>query len=106
MENQFKQWMIENYSHNELADIANHGCTGGVCGMIYYKETYSLYQKFSASLHEALQEYKEICGEFPSYVLDELGDDVRFANALVWFVSEFFANEITQGEYITEKEGA
>ena len=23
MENAFKQWMIDNYSHNELADIAN-----------------------------------------------------------------------------------
>lgn len=106
MTNQFKQWLTENYSHNELADIANHGCSGGVGGMIYYTETYSLYQKFSAPLHDALNEYKDICGDWPSYVLDELGDDVRFANALVWFVSEFFASEITQGEYITETERA
>lgn len=106
MTNQFKTWMIENYSHNELADIANHGCSGGVSGMVYYTETYSIYQKFSASLHEALRQYKACSGEWPSYVLDELLDDVRFANALVWFAAEWFANEITQGEYSKETEGA
>jgi hypothetical protein len=105
--NAFKQWLLDNYSHNELSDISNHGCTGGVSGMIYYKETYDLYLKFSAALHETLQEYKECSGEWPSYVMDEMGDDVRFANALVWFASEWFANEITHGEYQEEtKEGA
>lgn len=102
MENQFKQWMIDNYEHNELADMANHGCSGGVGGMIYYKETFDLYQKFSASLHETLNEYKDATGEWPKYVTDELGDDVRFANALVWFAAEWIAHELTQGEYVEE----
>jgi hypothetical protein len=102
MENTFKQWMQDNYSHNEMADIANHGCTGGVGGMIYYTETWALFLKFSASLHETLNEYKDATGEWPKYVTDELGDDVRFANALVWFAAEWIAHEITQGEYLPE----
>lgn len=104
MEKTFTQWLKENYSHNELADIANHGCTGGVCGMIYYKETWDLFQRFSASLHETLAQYKDTTGEWPQYVVDELGDDVRFANALVWFAAEWVAHELTQGEYTKESE--
>ena len=99
---EFSQWLQDNYSHNALADMANHGCTGGVCGMIYYTETHDLYKKFSESLHQILDQYKNEVGEWPQYVLDELGDDVRFANALVWFSAEWVANELTHGEYVEE----
>ena len=99
----FKQWMIDNYSHNELADIANHGCSGGVCGMIYYTETADLYKRFAEGLHAVLAEYKDEVGQMPAYVIDELGDDVRFANAVVWFAAEWIARELTQGEYIEEQ---
>lgn len=102
MENSFKKWLKDNYSHNALADIANHGCTGGVSGMIYYSETYDLYKEFSASLHETLEQYRDATGEWPEYVTSELGDDVRFANALVWFAAEWIAHELTQGEYVEE----
>lgn len=99
MENAFKQWLVAEYDQNTLANIANHGCTGGIGGLIYYKETYALYQQFSAALHETLEQYKDATGEWPKYVTDELGDDVRFANALVWFAAEWLAQELTQGIY-------
>lgn len=100
--NQFKQWMIDNYDHNELADIANHGCTGGVGGMIYYTETVALYKRFADDLHAIVAEYHDAVGEWPRYVTDELGDFTRFANAIVWFAAEWVAHELTQGEYIEE----
>lgn len=100
--NQFKQWMIDNYEHNQLADIANHGCCGGVNGMIYYTETAALYKRFSDELHSIIEEYRDATGENPRYVTDELGDFVRFANAVVWFAAEWIAHELTQGEYIEE----
>jgi hypothetical protein len=100
----FKQWLIENYSHNELADIANHGCSGGVGGMIYYTDTEALYKRFAEDLHSILEEYKDAVGNMPSYVTDELGEYFRFANAVVWFAAEWVANELTHGEYITETE--
>ena len=102
MENTFTQWLQDNYSHNELADIANHGCTGGVSGMIYYKETENLYAEHQQALHEILQDYKDNFGAWPQYVTDDLGDCVRFANAMVWFCAEYVAQEITQGEYVEE----
>lgn len=100
----FKQWMIDNYSHNELADIANHGCSGGVGGMIYYTETEALYKRFAEDLHSILAEYHDATGENPRYVMDELCDYVRFFNAVVWFAAEWVAQSITQGEYIEETE--
>lgn len=100
--NAFKTWMTDNYEHNELADIANHGCSGGVGGMIYYTETEALYKRFAEDLHCVLAEYHDEVGEMPDYVTSELGDFVRFANAVVWFAAEWVAKEITQGEYIDE----
>lgn len=101
--NAFKQWMIDNYKHNELADIANHGCQVGVCGMTYYTETEALYKRFAEDLHSIVAEYHDAVGEWPRYVTEELGDYVRFANAIVWFAAFAKAQEITQGEYITEE---
>ncbi len=100
----FKQWMIDNYSHNELADIANHGCSGGVSGMIYYTETEALYKQFAEDLHEIVAEYKDVTGELPSYLLNDLDNYRAFMNSLVWLGAEWVANELTQGEYIEETE--
>lgn len=104
MSNTFKDFLQSTYSHNELADIANHGCSGGVGGMIYYTETSDLYKKHSESLHEILSQYKDAVGAWPEYVTDELGDDTRFFNAVVWFAAEWIAQELTQGEYVEETE--
>jgi hypothetical protein len=95
MENAFKQWMLATYETEEFQEIAQHGCSGGIGGMIYYTETWALYQEFSAALHDILGNYKEEFGEWPKYVTDELGDDVRFANAVVWFCAEMAAQEMT-----------
>ena len=99
MENEFKTWIKDNYSHNELADIANQGCSGGVGGMIYYRETEAIYRKYAHELHDILAEYKDQVGNYPDYVIDELGHFPSFANAVVWLCAEMVAQEITQGEY-------
>ena len=103
MENAFKQWLVDNYEHNELADIANHGCAGGVGGMIYYRETMALYARFADDLHELLAEYKDQTGELPPKVLEALTESAAsFQNILVWFGAEWVANELTHGEYVEE----
>jgi hypothetical protein len=104
MKNAFTEWMKENYTHNEMADMTNHGVTGGFCGLIYYTETCALYKRFSEELHQIVAEYHDATGLHPSYIVDELGDYVRFANAVVWFAAEWVAYEVTQGEYIEETE--
>ena len=100
--NDFKQWLIDSYTHNELAGIARHGCTGGVSGMIYLGQTSDLYAKFALSIHDAVREYKDATGEFPQFILQDFDNFESFSNSMVWFASEWFAHEITQGEYIEE----
>ena len=102
MENQFKVWLRDNYSQNELADIANHGCSGGVGGMIYYRETEAIYRKFAHELHDILAEYQDTTGEWPEYVIKELTNFPSFANAVVWLCSEMVAQELTCGVYEDE----
>lgn len=107
MENTFKQWLLDNYEHNELADMANHGCSGGVGGMIYYRETLALYARFADDLHELLAEYKDATGELPPKVVGALAESATsFQNIMVWFGAECVANELTQGEYMEEGEEA
>jgi len=100
MENEFKTWLKDNYSHNELADIANHGCSGGVGGMIYYNETEAIYHKYAHELHQIISQYEDDTGELPQYVIGELCVFSSFANAVVWLCAEMVAQEITQGEYL------
>jgi hypothetical protein len=99
--NEFKQYLLDNYDHNTLADIANHGCSGGVVGMIYYYDTEALYLKFAHAIHEAINEYMGVTGERPLYVVeDDLDNFQSFANSVVWFAAEWFADQITGGEYV------
>lgn len=101
----FQKWLTTNYSHNELADIANHGCQGGVSGMIYHTECNKLYGEFCGDIHSIMGEYCDATGEaFPQYVAKELNDFNGFACSALWFAAEWVAQEITQGEYVNEDE--
>ena len=91
----FKQWVSE-YDQDTLHDIATHGCSGGVAGMIYYQETGDLYDRHCVELHEVLENYKENFGEWPEYIINELGCATTFKNAVVWFVAEVYAQELVE----------
>lgn len=106
MSNTFKQHMVDTYSHNELADMANHGANTGHHGLIWTNDIISLYTHHSEALHGILAEYKDATGEFPAYVIQFLDDVDQFQSAVVYFAAEWVANEITQGEYIEESEEA
>lgn len=106
MTNTFKQHMAETYSHNELADMANHGSNTGHHGLIWTADLLALYKEHSAALHESLAEYKDVTGELPQYVLDNMDDADQFQSAVVYFAAEWVAYEMTQGEYIEETEEA
>jgi hypothetical protein len=101
MENAFKQYILGEYDHNTLADIANHGCSGGVGGLIYYNELIALYREHMDDIHEIVGEYMDETGEkFPEYIAKELGHAGGFATAIVWFAVEKIAYDTTQGEYV------
>ena len=93
----FKQWLKDTYDREELQEIAEHGCASGVAGgMIYYRETCALYDKYAEELHAVLGNYLDLTGEqLPSYISGYLGDLTGFKNAMVWFVAEVYAQEMT-----------
>lgn len=99
MSNTFKQHMAETYSHNELADMANHGANTGHHGLIWTTDLVGLYDKHAEALHSILADYKDEVGEFPQYVIDHMDDANQFKCAVVYFAAEWVAYELTQGEY-------
>ena len=106
MQNTFKTWMLATYEHNELADIANHGCESGCAGgMIYYSETTELFLQFRDELFDIMSEAAADTGAdsvLPVYVQKNSDTFTSFANAVVWYCAELVAYEATQGEYIGE----
>lgn len=90
----FKDFMISTYNLEELQDIARYGCQGGVSGMIYYEETTDLYFAHSEELHQMLGDYETEFGEYPQYIIKNLGDGVQFRNAVVWFCAEVLAQSL------------
>jgi hypothetical protein len=103
----FKKWLTTEYSHNQLADIANHGCHGGVSGMIYTVDCKRLYGEYCGDIHEIIAEYCDATGEeYPAYVAKELQTFDGFATAALWFAAEWVAHEVTQSEYVEESDAA
>jgi hypothetical protein len=100
--NDFKQYLIDNYSHNELADMANHGCSGGIGGMIYYRDTVPLYESYRESIHATVAAYRDATDDTPKTLIDSLDIYEVFANNMLWFAAEWLAQEITSGEYMPE----
>lgn len=98
-QNTFKQYLFNTYDRQELQDIADYGCQSGVAGtMIYYNQTNDLYDKYSEEMHDTLGAYIEETGQIPDYIVKYLGDLVGFKNAMVWFVAEIYAQEMTNTE--------
>ena len=96
MSNTFKQWMSEQYEAEELKDIANNGCANvAPGGMIYYTETAAIYDQYAEELHRAYGDYVSEIGEPVAYVVENMGEVSMFKNALVWFVAELYAQELT-----------
>lgn len=106
--NRFAAYMQENYSHNELADICNHGCAScAPSGMIYYSETTALFDEYRNELFEIIADYQDSMGEpetYPSYIMKNGGTFATFANSVVWFCAEIVAMYATDGAYIDETE--
>jgi hypothetical protein len=102
MENTFTAYMKSTYSHNELADMANHGANTGHGKLIWTSDLVNLYLEHKYALHEIIAEYNDAVGEsgFPEYINKDVDDFDQFASAMVYFCVEWVASELTQGEYI------
>ena len=104
MEKTFKQWMQEQFDHDELKDMVNHGVNNGFSGLIYYSETTALYQQYKDEIWDILYEESEAFGVSILEMLAQtrLGKDAatayQFENFLVWFAAENIARDLTPEE--------
>ena len=107
----FKGWMLNQFTHNELADLCNYGAQGGFPGLIYYSETTALYDQYRDDIWEMLEEDRDQCGYQSCSELiasfngaKNVGSDEQYKNLLVWYTAERIAFDITQGEYLSDDE--
>ena len=107
----FKDWMTDQFEHDELVDLCNHGAQGGFSGLIYYHETTALYDQYHQNIWDMIWRDREVfdmrtCLELLASFsgAKDVRSDVQFKNLLVWYAAEQIAFELTQGECLEEDE--
>ena len=97
----FRDWMIEQFTKEELEDIVNHGVDSGFSGLIYTKECCDLYDEHCDEIWNLAAEEAEAHGysNVATFVgtfnrSDMANTDDGFFNLLVWFAAEHYAREI------------
>jgi hypothetical protein len=89
---------IKNHDQDDIRTMAEHGCSGGVGGMIYYHETAAIYDQYADQLHDLVERLTAEFGAFPAYISDNIGTVASFKNAMVWLCAELVAQEILSTE--------
>lgn len=98
----FKEWMINQFEPEELADIVRHGVSGGFGGLTYCRETAELYQEYKGEIWDMLLRDAESYGENVFQMISQfnlarsIGGVAQVENLLVWYAAERIAYELTQ----------
>lgn len=100
--NTFKEWMLSNFSRDELADMCRHGANVGWHGLIYYSETTKLYQQYKDEIWEMLYEDAESFGMSPIELINNfqtaksVTNADQFENLLIWYGAEKIAYDTVE----------
>ena len=74
----------------EIKDVANYGCGGGVSGFIYYYETRKFFNEYEEEIE---QELEDIFGDrwmADMVASQSVHDTVTFKNYCVWLIIELY----------------
>ena len=71
---------------DEIKDVANYGCAGGVSDFIYYTETSAFYDEHE----DEILDYLSDCGFTIKDLCDENDSIAMLKNTLVWCVVELW----------------
>ena len=100
----FEKYIRENYTMEELKDIAQHGCVVGFPGLTYYIDTVRLYEEYEDDIWDLLEDDTEGLGyDNPLQLIasfngaEHVWTDTQFKNLLVWYYVEQTAFRITEG---------
>ena len=101
---QIKDWLLKEEKAEVflVSDISKHGCSGGVCGIIYYNETVKFHDEHEEEIWDLLHEYAEEEGlklvdkiaQIFKQVKTDAGSLTQLKNQLVWWAVEVRAHEI------------
>ena len=81
---------------DEVKDVAKHGCSGGVSGFIYYKETRDFFNKYQADIEEYLEDnlgdcyIQELTKDSDRKDGNNVGNITQLINKMVWYVVECY----------------
>ena len=81
---------------DEMMMVAEHGCSGGVSGFIYYYETREFFNEYEEEIE---QELEEIYGNYWFLEIAKLkavADTITFKNMCVWIVVEMYCQEVAE----------
>ena len=92
---------LAEYEKQELgliADIAKHGCAGGVSGLTYYSETSAFYDAHEAEIWTILSDEADAAGMANGSMLYNICKEPTsmqtLENDLVWFAVQIAAREL------------
>ncbi len=98
----FEKWVINTFSKSELSDIAYHGANAGFTGLIYYKDTCKLYNKFKEEIWKLLREDAEQAGinifeMLTSFKgIKDVDTAEHFENLMTWYAAERVAYNLVE----------
>ena len=97
-----RDWMLENVAEY-LETIAEHGCVGGITGLISYHETSAVYDVYCDEIWTLLAEQAEACGYDGALAFiasfngaNQVEDQATFKNLLTWYAVEELAKTIVE----------
>ena len=95
-----KEWLRKGEKEDVflISDIAKHGCSGGVSGLIYYRETRAFHEEHEEEIWDLVAEYAENEGcklmELVGRIAKNAGSIAQLKNDLVWWAVEVRAQEL------------
>jgi len=97
-----RQWLVlgEKEERFLIKDIAEHGCEGGVSGLIYYKETARFHDDNEEEIWDIVQRFAEDSGQtimqYLAIVAKDAGSIQQLKCSLVWLAVESVAQDIDE----------
>lgn len=71
---------------DEIKDVANYGCAGGVSGFIYYTETTQFFDEYEDEIYDYLNDCEYSMKDF----VDQGSTITSLKNNMVWCVVELW----------------
>tara|TARA_R100001460_G_scaffold11988_4_gene27752 strand:- start:3039 stop:3386 length:348 start_codon:yes stop_codon:yes gene_type:complete len=106
-ENSIKEWINNNLEKGQIAEVVQHGCSGGVVSeLIYYKDTEAFYEKYKEEIWDKLYDSAQDCDEHRSCLHFmstfnggcDVGSDLQFRNLLAWWAVEETCYQLQEKE--------